>query len=484
MRNRWLQAGALIAVVALCIVALVRILWRTDAGFAPEEVDPSIYAGWKATITCSAMFVAKRNLEDVLRDELGGMVPEAAAIPDPIVDANTRTVRVTYAADKPPRLAVYREGLGCTNLPPGASLRDAAELPNVPMPMHVADPVHVPWPDGDLLPDAPLPGRVSAAKLESALDAAFDGKTYGSGTKTIGVAIVLDGLLIAERYRPGFDAHTQYRTWSAAKSITSALVGILVGEGRLDVTKPAPIPEWQAAGDPRAQITLEHLLHMSSGLRKEGAPSYEVYFNGANTVEEITRATLEVAPGSRWHYANRDTLLLVRAMRHVIGDDEAFWTFPRRALFNKIGMRDTLAETNVDGTFVLSSQVYTTARDLARFGLLYLNDGVWNGERILPEGWVEYSIRPAPARPNKIVALYRYGLAGLLGYGAQFWLLDRLPFLFPSDAYSAMGHRGQFVTVVPSSNMVVVRTGLDPEDGGVSWRPDRFVADVIDAVDG
>jgi CubicO group peptidase (beta-lactamase class C family) len=474
----------LLVVTAVLVVAVLLLDRDPEEGFATPDLPPSFYAGWKATITCSAIFVAGRTFEDVLRDELGGMVPAAASIADPVVDPDTRSVSVAYAADEPPRLAVYRKGLGCTNLPPGASLRDAAELPLVRMPRPAGDPARLPWPQGDLLPEEPLPERVDAAKLEQVLQAAFDGKTYGSGTKTIGVAIVLDGRLIAERYRSGFDAHTQYRTWSAAKSITSALVGILVGQGKLDVGQPAPIPEWQTPGDVRARITLEHLLHMSSGLQKEEAQSYAIYFNGASALEEITGAALEAAPGSRWRYANRDTLLLVRAMRHVIGDDEAFLTFPRRALFNKIGMRDTVAETNVDGTFVLSSQVYTTARDLARFGLLYLNDGVWNGERLLPEGWVEYSTRPAPARPNKILALYRYGLPGLLGYGAQFWLFDGLPFRFPSDVYSAIGHRGQFATVVPSSNMVVVRTGLDPERDNVRWRPDRFVGDVIETVGG
>jgi CubicO group peptidase (beta-lactamase class C family) len=220
---------------------------------------------------------------------------------------------------------------------------------------------------------------------------------------------------------------------------------------------------------------------MSSGLERSGAVSYPVYFGGADSIPEITSARLEAEPGTRWHYANGDTLLLVRAMRQAIGDDAAYLALPRRALLDRIGMRSTVPEVDWRGNFVLSSQVQTTARDLARFGLLYLHDGVWNGERILPEGWVAYTRAPAPARRTGLRALWSYGLGGVLGYGAQFWLLGGAPFV-PDDAYSAFGSRGQCVTIVPSHDLVVVRTGLDAEDEGVLWRQDRFLRDVIDAL--
>jgi CubicO group peptidase (beta-lactamase class C family) len=266
-----------------------------------------------------------------------------------------------------------------------------------------------------------------------------------------------------------------------AKSLTGALVGILVGEGKLRVDAPAPIPEWQTPGDARARISVGDLLHMSSGLAEEGAGADDVYFGGSDSIASITGARLEVAPGSRWLYANRDTLLLVRAMRHVIGDSAAYWSFPRRALFDRIGMRDTVAETDWNGNFVLSSQVQSTARDLARFGLLLLGDGVWEGERILPEGWVGFLRTPAPARATGLLGLWRYGALGLLGYGAQLWLFER-SWLVPFDAFSALGSRGQAVTVVPAEQLVVVRTGLDSEVDDVFWRQDRFVADWIDAL--
>jgi CubicO group peptidase (beta-lactamase class C family) len=434
----------------------------------------SSFAGMKAGTACSAVFVAGRALADVKVDELGGLPAVADGAGDPVVDRTNRSVSVAYEAAKPPRIAVYREGRGCTTLPPGAGVAQARAAPNPEVARSPTDTVRSRWPDADLL-------RQPSDALATIVEAAFDGRTYGEGTKTIGVVVVHRDRLVAERYRPGFGPHTQYRTWSAAKMITNALVGILVGGGMLELDSPAPIPEFGARDDPRSKITVAQLLHMSSGLERRGSGVFTAYFDGADAVRESTAAQLEVDPGTRWYYANRDTLLLVRAMREVLGD-EAYWRFPTRALLDRIGMGDTVPETDLHGNYVLSSQVFTTPRDLARLGLFYLRDGVWEGERILPEGWVDFSTRPAPARKRGGRALLAYGIQGLLGYGAQIWLYHPIPFVMSQRAYSAIGHRGQYVTVVPSHELVVVRTGLDPEEGGVLWRQDRFFADVIEAL--
>lgn len=214
---------------------------------------------------------------------------------------------------------------------------------------------------------------------------------------------------------------------------------------------------------------------MSSGLESDGAWTPEVYWNGVDTGAVVARSRLEVEPGSRWKYSNYDTLLLVRAMREVIGDARTYLEFPRRALLDRIGMRDTLPEVDPYGNFILSSQVYSTPRDLARLGLLYLHDGVWNGERILPVGWVDYTTTPAPATLRLPEDHEAYA-----GYGAQFWLYGRDPRL-PADAYSTSGARGQHATVVPSRQLVVARMGLDPLlDSG--WDQRAFVADVLSAI--
>jgi CubicO group peptidase (beta-lactamase class C family) len=358
-------------------------------------------------------------------------------------------------------------------LPSHAGLEQALTLPNPEIERAVALSGPNSWPAGIVDPEGNA--------LTAVVEAAFDGQTYGEATKTIGVVVVHHGRLVAERYRPGFGPRTPYRTWSAAKMVTNALVGILVGRGALDLDASAPIPEWAGGDDPRAGITVAHLLHMSSGLEQQGAGAYPVYYDGADAVEVTTSAKLEEPPGSRWSYANRDTLLLVRAMRAALGDQD-YWRFPIHELLDRIGMNDTVLETDPFGNYILSSQVFSTPRDLARLGLLFLNDGVWEGERILPEGWVALSARPAPARERGLRGVLAYGLRGFVGYGAQLWLYDRIPGVFSHAAYSGIGHRGQYVTVVPAQDLVVVRTGLDPEEGGVLWRQDHFFSDLIEAL--
>jgi CubicO group peptidase (beta-lactamase class C family) len=442
----------------------------------------SLVAGYHAGVLCSAVFVAHRDPDAVAREELAPELldnPSDTAEPTrPIRTGVDRAGRTAFAVpryrDDPffrgePRRAVFREGGGCTLLPPGAKASDAARLPPVPQ-WARPDVASRPWPAGDRLPGEPLPSQVDSVRLAAALDSAFTGAAY-QPHRTLGVVVLHRGRIIAERYAPGWGMYTQYRTWSTAKSIASALVGILAGQGKLDARAPAPIPEWGRPLDPRGAITIEHLLHMSSGLRSGGNQTPLGYWGGIDIAADAAAAPLERAPGTRWKYSNYDTILLLRAARALLGDS-AYAAFPRRALLERIGMHHTFPETDPFGNYILSSQVYSTPRDLARFGLLYLNDGVWNGQRILPEGWVAFSARPAPSHDPGT-------RASAWGYGAQWWLLRTDPRV-PSDAYTSAGRRGQFATVVPSRGVVVVRTGLDPEPSG--WDQAGFVADVLAAI--
>ncbi len=431
--------------------------------------DPVISAGYVALITHSAVFIAGRSLDDVLRDELGND-RRAAAAATPVIDREHRAVTVDYDGMEVPRLAVMLDGLGTVLMPIGATLEDRAMLPEVDVPMPDGDPAEIDWPDGDRLPDTPLPPEIDTVALKAAVEAAFTGEKFAP-SKTLGVVVVYQDRIVAERYAPSWDMHTQYRSWSSAKSVTSALTGILVGEGKLDVHAPPPIPEWQTPGHPNAGITLEHLLHMESGLTTEGLGGSYLYFGGIDTGREVAASVPDVPPGTRWEYSNYDTLLIVRAIKTAIGDDQAFLTFPRRALLNRIGMRHTFPEIDPYGNFILSSQMWTTARDLARFGLLYLHDGVWNDERILPEGWVDYTVKKAPMRIQENERSR--------GYGAQFWLMGDDPRV-PAGTYTTSGARGQLSTIVPSHDLVVTRTGLDPGDS--NWDQAELVADVVKAI--
>jgi len=432
-----------------------------------QQLPAEIAAGYKAGFTCSAVFHAGRSIDQILEDELGGDDPRLQGTPNPIVDYQHKAVTCIYDPSKPPRVAVFREGLGTLLLPPGATIADANYFPEVDIPISARDPESVPWPDGDLMPNEPAPSEVDLDKLNEAIETAFTGEKY-QPSKTLGVAVVYKGRLIGERYRPGWDKYTQYRTWSTAKSITNAVVGIMVGKGKLDVNQPAPISEWQDAADPRREITIENLLHMSSGLKSKGAQTLTAYWNGIDTARDAADSELEAEPGTRWKYSNYDTLLLIKSVKETIDDFETYLTFPRRELLNKIGMDHTFPETDPYGNFILSSQVYTTPRDLARFGMLYLNDGVWQGERILPEGWVDYTTTPAPANEDG-------------RYGKQFWLIGVDPRI-PDDAYTTSGARGQHTTIVPSKDLVVVRTGLDPFQGA-NWDQAEFLKDIIAAIE-
>ncbi len=450
---------------AIRLLGMVMALWPTAAPAqqlrAPSAYDRAIAAGYKAAITCSARFIGGRTDAQIAADELRGIYTEYDTIV-PTLTAQllpTAVVEVSFDAALPPRRSVYHPGTGCTTLPIGAAA--PASLPAyrvLPGPAS-ADPR--PWPLGDALPKiAPSPLAPVAV--------AFEGARYGNA-KTTGIVILSGNRLVAERYAPGFGPFTAQRTWSVAKSITGTLVGVAVNAGAIDPARPAPIPAWQSAGDPRRAITLDQLLRMASGLHSDSAGNRTdaVYFGGTTVPEGTFHWPLEATPGTRFRYANNDILLAMYALRVALGEDR-YRDFPRTALFDKLGMRHTVAETDWQGNYVSSSQVWTTARDLARFGLFYLNDGVWNGERLLPPGWRRYVTAPSGPQPG----------AGDFGYGATFWLMNKTPGV-PADTFSANGNRGQYVVIVPSRNIVIVRRG---EDAGAGFDIATFTADVLAAL--
>jgi CubicO group peptidase (beta-lactamase class C family) len=236
---------------------------------------------------------------------------------------------------------------------------------------------------------------------------------------------------------------------------------MLVDQGKMSLDAPLGV-DWLPAGaaagtDPRTHITLRHVLNMSSGLEPVDDNGLEyatgsglAYWAGASSILGARSRPLAREPGTAWNYENYDTLLAVYAMKRALGGGRAYLEFPRRALFDRIGMRNTLASVDRFGDFVLSSQVYSNARDLARFGLLYLNGGVWNGERLLSQAWIDFVRTSAPAT----AATGRQ-------YGGQWWLVPEVRSDVPRDAYAAAGNRGQYVIVVPSHRLVIVRRGLD-----------------------
>ena len=310
------------------------------------------------------------------------------------------------------------------------------------------------------------------AGVGEALDVAFGPPE----ARTLAVVVTHGGRILGERYSDEVDIHTPLESWSMTKSLTGALVGVLIEEGAYELFEPAPIPEWQGEGDPRQAIRISDIMRMSSGLRIRapqdpdfdpavGYPDHLYLYTGTtNAYEWAATRPLQWEPNTVGRYRNTDPILasyLVRLAVEARGDD--YHAFPWRHLFDRIGIRDAYFQTDIYGNYLGQGYAFLSARDWARLGNLYLEDGVWAGERILPEGYVDYATEPAPAwvadgRPT-------YG-------GAHMWVNRHLSLPIPEGSYAMSGAGGQSTTMIPSHGLVVVRigkyTGAGP--GGAALR--------------
>lgn len=451
--RRVLAAAALLLLVGLMFV-VVKIL-PTATGYA-------------AHTACSAVLVAGRELGPVLAEDL-----EKQWYTSVTVDRATGRARASVLG-LAPRVAVHRPGLGCAlaiDADPAALQAQGFEPPRAAE--RAGD-----WPLGDGDGTRPDPPGLDRAALDAAVAAAFEEPDPARLRRTRAVVVVLDGAIVAERYAPGFDRATRLLGWSMAKSVTSALVGVLVGRGELDVKAPTGLGEW--ANDARRDITIDQLLRMSSGLEFEErygmlADATHMLFERDDAASHALGKPLVSAPDSVFAYSSGTSNILSTILRRRFATLADYHRFPHEALFVPLGMRSAVFEADAAGTLIGSSFVYATARDWARFGLLYLQDGVWDGRRILPEGWVKYSAAASPTAP-------------LGEYGAHFWAnagppgapeRRRLPQV-PVDAFQASGYQGQAVLVVPSRRAVIVRLGLTHERP--AWDLDAFAAAVLAAL--
>lgn len=350
----------------------------------------------------------------------------------------------------------------------------------VPLP---PQPAGVPWPD-EAWPEAePGPG-VDRAALAAALERAFSAVGRAGVPDTRAFLVVQRGAIVAERYAPGFGRATRFHSWSMAKSVTQALVGILVSQGRLALDAPAPVPAWHADGDPRRVLTLSHLLHMTSGLDNaddrggEGPTSLVAHmlFGREARDQSAYAASFPLArgPDSHWAYSTATSNILAAIVQRAAGgSQEDMLRFLRSELLEPLGMRGAVAEFDAAGTFMGGGFFWASARDWARFGYLYLRDGAWDGRRILPEGWVDYTRTPAPAPDNGAHTAHFW--VNREPAEGQFRLLPR----GPESAFSATGANGQFVLMVPTHDLLVVRLG---EMQSTSWEEvQEPLAQVIEA---
>lgn len=367
------------------------------------------------------------------------------------VDFENKTVTSRFLWGK--SVAAYRDGYGVTLL----RGKKAAELQAEKYPL-------APEAEG---PDCLEPGDSAlTARLAPIAKALVDDHAY-NGTP-FAFVVLHEGKVVAERYREGLDARTRLLSWSMAKSFTNALAGVMCGDGLVDVFAPTGIPEWQ--GDERAAITLNDLMQMQSGLQWN-----EDYGNRSDVNLMLHREKdmglfaidkpLEHKPGTFWYYSSGSTNIVMRYLRGKFASDMEFLTYYRERVFAPLGIRNAVFEPDMSGTPVGSSYLYITAREFASFGQLYLGDGVFQGRRILPEGWVEYSVTPASDSKD--------------GYGSFFWLnKDKFWPDIPEDMFNCQGHDGQEIFIIPSKDLVVVVLGYSPKpDRVVDWN--ALVKDII-----
>lgn len=337
----------------------------------------------------------------------------------------------------------------------------------VPLPPQPAD---VPWPT-QAWPERKPGADVDRAQLDAAFDQAFAPLGRSGLPDTRALVVVHHGAIVAERYAPGFGPEKRFQSWSMAKTITQALVGILVRQGKLDVAQPADVPTWKTSDDPRAALTLTQLLHMTSGLGNfddvaDPAESVVVRMmfgdHSTRMAEYAATPPLVRPPDTHWAYSTATSMIVADIVqRNVGGTREAMLQFMHRELLDPIGMRSAVPEFDAGGTFMGGGFFWASARDYARFGLLYLRDGTWNGRRILADGWVDYSRTPAPAANNAT-------------YGAHLWINhDPKPDQFkmvpgrPESIFGPTGNDGQLILIVPTHDLIVVRLG---EHHTATWK--------------
>lgn len=463
IRSILLAAAAPISVVPAFAIPLAAQAVSQEQ--IQTRYDRALAAGYKALFLCGAIANAERNgaartPDSVMEWELTGIQPPldgiVADLPYRVLrDADQRVahVEVDWTDDMPPRFAEAGRDSGCRLAPIGLE-------PS--MPETIGGAAEAPLTVRMGLPITRWRSLEELARMEALFDRTIDG-AYGNGSRTTALVVSVDGKSL-DAYADGFDPLTPQRTWSVAKSIAASIVGAAVHRGEARVDQRLAWPAWR--WDARRSISIDDFLRMASGRYSDtpGNRTDPLYYGGATVEETATGWPLVHEPGTVFRYANNDTLMAMKAIEGTFDDH------PPSEFFAKLGMKHTVAETDWAGDYILSSQVWSTARDLAKLGQLYLDDGVLpSGERVLPEGWTKYVSSPSGPQPE----------GRSWGYGAGFWLFNDHEGI-PSDTFFMAGNRGQYVVIVPSRDIVIVRRGEDPTGSGFDI--EAFTRDVLAAL--
>jgi len=442
----------------------------------PQEIEIALGSAVKRL--CSSVLVSGRSQQHVMSTELSSpaLAGMSFTISDNIVSGSSGEQTVQ---------ALFRPHLGCTLIKNTSAQSLMVQFDATKYPLSTLS-SEARWPLGDRV-ELPTEAEASAQgvdlpAVQAALALAFEDMEPNQNIGTRAVLVIHKGRIIAEQYAEPFHAGMPQLGWSMTKTVTAVLAGMLAGDGLLHIDVPAAVSEWQAANDPRSKITLNNLLQMSSGLEFS-----EVYtansmsdvilmlYTTGNTAAYTVDKPLEYEPDSHWSYASGTTNIIARIQRQLFDNYQSYFNYPKERLFNKLAMNSAVLEPDASGTFVGSSYMYATPRDWAKIGLLYMQDGIWNGERMLPEGWVEYSLTPARAAPGG-------------NYGAQIWLnagdegdpeSRPMPNL-PANAYYLSGFEGQNIVMLPDQELIVMRMGVTTSGPRPIWALTQAVLKAVD----
>ena len=435
----------------------------------PGEALHHQTAGFASTL-CSAVFLTGLDPADAAANIGGFTSPfeERRHVIDTLVDYERQLVSLTLP-DGVVRTARRYKNQGCVPLAIG---EDSVHFTPSDVPRNLPPAESTPWPMGDLLPDEPWPADLDMAKVTQALDEGFG----PPDARTLALLVTYKGRILGERYSDDVAMHTPLESWSMTKSLTGTLMGVLVQQGAYELWQSAPVPEWQTPGDPRQDIRIGDIMRMSSGIRIRapqdpdfdgslGYPDHLYLYTGStNSYAWAATRPQEWPPNTVGRYRNTDPILASYLIRLAVeGRGENYHAFPQRALFDKLGIRDAIIETDPYGNFLGQGRALMPARDWARLANLYLQDGVWNGERLLPEGWVDYASETAPAWVAD--ARLQYG-------GSFFWVNADGGLPLPESAFRMSGAGGMSATIIPTHQLVVVRIGkyTGEREGGRALR--------------
>ncbi len=422
---------AVLLLLVLAIVVLAVVLTQRD--------KLPIISGYAAKVACTNIFSADRSVESVASTDLNYSFLKYASL-----DVDQASAEVTASVmGLASTTARWKQGFGC-------SVIDGKDDYNIRFPL------------GNTLA-VTYPKKVLTPRIETDIQELVE--QYSDPTHKTRAIVVLKGSdILGEAYSPEVTASTPLLGWSMTKSIVNAIIGTMVADSLLSLDQDNLFEEW--AHDDRKNITLNHLLTMTSGLAWEedytkAGDATEMLFMAEDAVATAIDQPLAHTPGKHWQYSSGTSNLLSALIRQTIDKDRTYWRVAKDRIFKKVHMTSAFIEPDERGTFIMSSFGYATARDWAKFGLLYLNDGVFDGKRILPQGWVDYTRQLTPASGTE--------------YGAHFWLnADKATLAdAPEDTYWASGYQGQYVLIIPSLDIVVVRIGLSD-----TWPANDFIREL------